>query len=498
MKRLAAPLILLSSLGLAQNPVVRQSRVVLFTTTAATGTATSSAILLPNNSGYGSLEIVGSGITGSPSGCQITLAYQESLGGATGTVWATQAFTPASSNQQFNIIPSSAVYATGDSMVAVYTCSGYPGAGTISVTWAGNMPVSVLGTVPVSAASLPLPTGAATSAAQTTAQTSLSSIDTKTPSLGQALAAASVPVILPSATVTALTPPAAIAGFALDATLTGGTQKTKIVDSGGTNVATVSAGGAVKTDASATTQPVSATSLPLPAGASTAAKQPAPGTAGSASSDVITIQGAASMTKLLVTPDSVALPSNQSVNESQINGVTPLMGNGTSGTGAQRVAIASDNTAVAAAGQGATGSAVPAGATQFGVTDGTNLRAPYMDPCGWSAWTYYVVNVSSNTQIVAGASSKKVYVCEILFPPQAGITNVNLVESATSGNACATSPTGMLGGATAALGANITANGGWVVNGQPGRALAVTATAADAMCIFASASVNGVIAYVQN
>lgn len=49
--------------------------------------------------------------------------------------------------------------------------------------------------------------------------------------------------------------------------------------------------------------------------------------------------------KLLVTPDSVALPANQSVNVSQINAVTPLMGNGTTGTGSPRVTIASDNTA---------------------------------------------------------------------------------------------------------------------------------------------------------
>lgn len=42
---------------------------------------------------------------------------------------------------------------------------------------------------------------------------------------------------------------------------------------------------------------------------------------------------------------SVALAANQSVNEAQINGVTPLMGNGVTGTGSQRVTIASDNTA---------------------------------------------------------------------------------------------------------------------------------------------------------
>lgn len=42
-----------------------------------------------------------------------------------------------------------------------------------------------------------------------------------------------------------------------------------------------------------------------------------------------------------------ALSANQSVNVAQINGVTPLMGNGVTGTGSQRVTIASDNTAFA-------------------------------------------------------------------------------------------------------------------------------------------------------
>lgn len=74
------------------------------------------------------------------------------------------------------------------------------------------------------------------------------------------------------------------------------------------------------------TQPVSASSLPLPAGASTSAKQPALGTAGTASTDVITIQGIASMTKLLVTPDSVALPANQTVDVARIGGTATVNG----------------------------------------------------------------------------------------------------------------------------------------------------------------------------
>jgi hypothetical protein len=52
----------------------------------------------------------------------------------------------------------------------------------------------------------------------------------------------------------------------------------------GGNAATVSATGALKTDASATTQPVSATALPLPAGAATAALQPTNAAQGSTTS----------------------------------------------------------------------------------------------------------------------------------------------------------------------------------------------------------------------
>jgi hypothetical protein len=51
----------------------------------------------------------------------------------------------------------------------------------------------------------------------TTIDADTASIDTKTPALGQALAAASVPVVLTAAQITTLTPPAAITGFATSA-----------------------------------------------------------------------------------------------------------------------------------------------------------------------------------------------------------------------------------------------------------------------------------------
>lgn len=42
--------------------------------------------------------------------------------------------------------------------------------------------------------------------------------------------------------------------------------------------------------------------------------------------------------------DILSFPDNEPFNVAQINGVTPLMGNGATGTGSQRVTIASDNT----------------------------------------------------------------------------------------------------------------------------------------------------------
>jgi hypothetical protein len=86
--------------------------------------------------------------------------------------------------------------------------------------------------------------------------------------------------------------------------------------------------GVVSVDGSASTQPVSGTvtanagsgtfavsaaSLPLPSGASTAAKQPALGTAGTASADVITVQGISSMTALVVDGSASTQPVSGTV-----------------------------------------------------------------------------------------------------------------------------------------------------------------------------------------
>lgn len=101
----------------------------------------------------------------------------------------------------------------------------------ISVDDSGNQNVNVVHSV--------LPTGASTAANQSTEIASLASIDSKTPALGQALDAGSVPVVLPADQISTLTPLTSVT----------------VTQATGTNLHTV-------VDASA-----------LPTGASTAANQ---------------------------------------------------------------------------------------------------------------------------------------------------------------------------------------------------------------------------------
>lgn len=114
-----------------------------------------------------------------------------------------------------------------------------------------------------------------TAAKQDTGNTSVASIDTKTPALGQALSAASVPVVLPAAQITTLTPQTnALTDTQLRATAvpvtTGGLTDTQLR----ATAVPVSTGLTQPTTPS-DTQPISATALPLPAGAATASKQDA-------------------------------------------------------------------------------------------------------------------------------------------------------------------------------------------------------------------------------
>jgi hypothetical protein len=204
----------------------------------------------------------------------------------------------------------------------------------------------IASTIAVSAASLPLPSGAATSAKQDTGNTSVASIDTKTPSLGQALAAASTPVVLTAAQITTLTPPPAITGFATEATL-GGVLTTSDFDSkAGSLTETAPASDTASSGLNGRLQRVAQRLTSLLAVFPTTIDTNSGSKSASTLRVVLATDQPALTNKLLVTPDSVALPANQSVNISQINGVTTATGTGIMGTGVQRVAIASDNDAL--------------------------------------------------------------------------------------------------------------------------------------------------------
>ncbi|MGZ3398164.1 MAG: hypothetical protein ACXWKX_03285 [Caulobacteraceae bacterium] len=112
---------------------------------------------------------------------------------------------------------------------------------------------------------------------------------------------------------------------------TAGTPATGVVTVQGATSMT-----ALKVDGSAVTQPVSAASLPLPTGAATSAKQAAPGTAGTPSTDVLTVQGATSMTALKVDGSGVTQPVSGTVTASN-----------TAGTAADNAAVSGNPVSVA-------------------------------------------------------------------------------------------------------------------------------------------------------
>lgn len=100
---------------------------------------------------------------------------------------------------------TSALQTTGNS--TLLTISGQLPATLGAKTIANSLAVNIASdqVVPISATALPLPTGAATAALQTSGNASLvaiaasdASIDSKTPALGQAVMAASVPVVIAS------------------------------------------------------------------------------------------------------------------------------------------------------------------------------------------------------------------------------------------------------------------------------------------------------------
>lgn len=225
-----------------------------------------------------------------------------------------------------------------------------------------------------------------------------------------------------------------------------------------------------------TTQPVSGTvtanagtNLNTSSLLTTTAHDAAFGTAGTADTQVRTIQGIASMVPLAVSQSGTwnigsvttlpALPANQSVNVAQMNGVATSMGNGASGTGTQRVTIANDSTGTMTVTQGTgtnlhvvcdSGCSSSAGfadnaAFTFGTTP-INPIGGVLDDTGTNAAT-------ENSAAVARITAQKAL--------HMNLRNVSGTEIGTSGAPLRVDPTGTT---TQPVSGTVTANAGTNLN----------------------------------
>jgi len=190
-----------------------------------------------------------------------------------------------------------------------------------------------------------------------TVDTNLTKVGGSSIALGQALAAASLPVVLTAAQISTLTPLSSVTvtqatGSNLHAVLDAGSAvigKVSIDQTtpGTTNLVALAANQSVNN------AQVNGVTVSTGNGVSgTGVQRVAIASDNTAFSVNATLQAASVVIgKVSIdqttpgTTNLVALAANQSVNVAQINGVTTLMGNGVTGTGSQRVTIASDNTA---------------------------------------------------------------------------------------------------------------------------------------------------------
>ncbi len=248
-------------------------------------------------------------------------------------------------------LPTGAATAANQTTLGSQTTKLNDGTDTALITGAGALTVDGSGvTQPVSAASLPLPTGASTSALQTTGNTSLSNIDTKTPALGQTTMAGSSPVVIASnqsavpasqsGTWSTRTQDGAGNALASSTTAPAGSEQALIVRNIPSGTQTVS--GSVTASGTVTANQGTP--------AATANRWPTQITDGTdlaqvSASGALLVDGSATTQPVSGTVTANAGTGNFAVNQTQVNGVAVSTGNGVAGTGVQRVTIASDNTA---------------------------------------------------------------------------------------------------------------------------------------------------------
>lgn len=224
------------------------------------------------------------------------------------------------------------------------------------------------------------------------------------------------------------------------------------------------------------------------------------GPAGTAATQALTVQGVAGMTKLLVTPDSVALPANQSVNVAQFGGTSTSTGQVAVSTApvtatntALVVDLRPDSPGIIALGQTTKSASVPV----------TIASDQYVDPCqspnvAKSSVPINLTAAAGTTSLVAVSGATVVYVCGISFTiaPSATTADSILFEYGT-GAAC-TSPVALTG--TFGSG-DVTTSAPLVTVNYGGAGSTIFKSAAsNGICALTAGSViniQGVMTYVQ-
>lgn len=346
--------------------------------------------------------------------------------GSNGAPIPTSSTEVAGTNPSGNLTPLS-VDASGNLNVNVV--STLPNPLPVSGTVTANQGTAGASAWPVSAASLPLPAGASTSALQTTGNTSLSSIDSKTPALGQQLAAASQPVVLTAAQLTTLTPLTSVTvtqatAANLNATVTGSVSVSNFP-------ATQPVSGTVAATQSGTWNitNISGTQT-LPTGASTSALQSnvqsAPGTP---QTIAMTIQGNSSGVAVPISVASLPLPAGAATSALQTTGNTSL------------ATIATNSANIPTVGQKTMAASQPvviaSNQSVISVTPGGKALAnaptvtTYATPVTSSAYTTIVASTTSATTLVEIFDSSGV---AIFFAVGAAAAEVNQFVIYPGGN----------------------------------------------------------------
>jgi hypothetical protein len=218
------------------------------------------------------VDVAGTGVAGTAAGGVLT-------------VQGDAAATPIPVTGTFNV-DGSEVEVTNTVATAGTGIAGTPAGGVLTVQGdAAATPVPVTGTFNVDGSEVEVTNTVATAGTGTAGTPAGGVLTVQGVASGTALEVSATALPLPSGAATAAKQPALG---------TAGTAASDVI-----SVQGIASGTALEVAASSDL-PISATALPLPSGAATAAKQPALGTAGTAASDVISVQGIASGTALEV------------------------------------------------------------------------------------------------------------------------------------------------------------------------------------------------------